>query len=346
MSKEKEYFIENLSMLLGSGMGVAEAVDSLMAELKPGKIKQMLEKFRYEIDNGSPVWLSLQKAGLAPVHVVSLIKVGEEAGRLSENLKIVSTEQQKERIFKSKIKSALMYPIMVLVLTLVIGIGIAWFILPRLATVFSQLKLDLPFITQALIALGEFLEQYGHIAVPAFICFFAATFYFIFMFKRTKRAGEYIILHLPLIKRLVRDAELSRFGYIMGTLVNAGLNINQALSSLSDVSKFVNYRKLYVYLRVSIEDGNSFKKSFELYKGINELIPIHVQGMIVAGEKSGNLADVFLKFGVIYEEKTDVTAKNLTVLLEPILLVIVWLGVVGVALAIILPIYSLIGGLN
>ncbi len=346
MNKDKEYFIENLSMLLSSGMGITEAIDSLRSELRPGKIKQTLEKLKYEIDNGSPIWLALQKVNLASSHVISLIRVGEEAGRLSENLKIVSIEQQKERVLKSKIKSALMYPILVLALTLIIGTGIAWFILPRLATVFSQLKLKLPFITQALISIGEFLGDYGHIAVPAFIIMFALIFYFIFIFKKTKIIGEHIILRLPLIKRLVQEAELARFGYIMGTLIQAGLNVNQALSSISDVSGFANYRKVYSYLRVSIEDGNSFKRSFEAYKGVDEFIPIHVQGMIVAGEKSGNLAEVFIKFGAIYEEKTDITAKNLTVLLEPILLVIVWLGVVGVALAIILPIYSLIGGLN
>lgn len=346
MSKERDYFIENLSMLLSSGMGVSQALNSLSPEMKSQRMKKALSEMRSEIDNGSPIWGALQKTNIVSPHVISLIRIGEESGRLSQNLKVVAVEQQKERLLKSKIRSALMYPILVLSLTLIIGTGIAWFILPRLATVFAQLKLELPFLTKALIELGNFLGDHGSLAVPLFILTLAIIFYFIFIFRGTKIAGEWIVFHLPVISNLMKEIELARFGYIFGTLLQAGLNVNQALSSLSEVSSFQAYRRFYAYLQASIEDGNSFQKSFAAYRGAQQLIPAHIQGMIASGEKSGSLAETFLKFGAIYEEKTEVTTKNLTVLLEPVLLVIVWLGVVGVALAIIMPIYGLIGGLN
>jgi len=346
MAKDKDYFIENLSLLLSSGMGISQALDALQPEMKSPQMKRVFQVMKTELDNGSPLWLALEKTAIVSPHVTSLIRVGEEAGRLAENLKVVSIEQQKERLLKSKIKSALMYPILVLSLTLIIGTGIAWFILPRLATVFAQLKLELPFITRALIGLGNFLGQYGSIAVPGFIIVVALAFYIVFFFKPTRSAGEWIIFHLPVVNRLIKEIELARFGYIFGTLLQAGLRVNQALSSLSEVSGFRAYRNLYSYLQQSIEDGNSFSKSFAEYPTIDMLIPAHVRGMISSGEKSGNLAETFLQFGTTYEEKTEVTTKNLTVLLEPVLLVIVWLGVVGVALAIIMPIYGLIGGLN
>ena len=347
MNKEAEYFIENLSMLLNAGMGIVEAVESMHAEMRSPKMRRLLDELREEMENGSPLWLALEKTKLVASHAVSLIRIGEESGRLSENLKVVSTEQQKERLLRSKLKSAMMYPVLVLILTLVIGTGIAWFILPRLATVFAQLKLQLPLVTRALIAIGNFLGQYGHIAIPAFLAVVSVAFYVIFILRGTKFIGEWIIFRLPVVKGLVREIELARLGYILGTLLKAGLTVNQALGSLSEVTSFVAYRRLYAHLRTSIEEGNSFQKSFAAYgRSANRLIPLYVQNMIVSGQKSGNLSEVFLKFGQVFEEKTETTAKNLTPLLEPVLLIIVWLGVVGVALAIILPIYSLIGGLN
>ncbi len=346
MGKEKDYFIENLGMLLSSGMGIISALNSVKEEIKSRSLIKQIDAIIEDIENGSPIWRALDKAQMVSPHVVSLIKIGEEAGRLSKNLEVVVIEQQKERLLKSKIRSAMMYPILVLTMTLVIGTGIAWFILPRLATVFAQLKLKLPFITKALIGFGTFLGQYGYIAVPVFLICLTLSIYFIFFFRRTKFIGEEIIFRTPGINQLLKEVEISRFGYMLGTLLDAGLTINTSLTSLAGVTSLGAYKKLYLFLRESIEDGNSFQKSFSAYPKASKLMSGPVQHMIVAGEESGNLSKTLLKIGEIYENKTETTSKNLTVLLEPILLFIVWIGVVGVALAIVLPIYSLIGGLN
>jgi len=132
----------------------------------------------------------------------------------------------------------------------------------------------------------------------------------------------------------------------LGTLLDAGLPIETALDSIKTSGAFIRYQKFYTFLKNSIESGNSFQKSFSHYRHINSLIPHSVQQMIIAGEQSGNLANILIKIGQSYTEKTEMTTKNIVIILEPILLIIVWLGVITVALSIILPIYSLIGGLN
>ena len=151
---------------------------------------------------------------------------------------------------------------------------------------------------------------------------------------------------LPGVKLLLKETELARFGYLLGTLLSAGLSPTEALHSLSEATSLSRYKKFYLYLQESITDGNSFKKSFVQYKNINKLFPVPMQQLIIAGEQSGTLSETLIKIGQNYEAKTDTTAKDLTIILEPILLVIVWLGVLAVAFAVILPIYSLIGGLN
>lgn len=346
IGKEKDFFIENLAMLLEAGNDILSAFDTIKAEMRSSRMLRIIDEMKENAEGGYSFWRILEQSGILSQQEVSLVRLGEESGRMVENLKLIAVRQQKEKDFRSRIRSAMTYPIIIFALTATVGIGIAWFILPKLATVFTGLKLRLPLITKALIALGNFLSDYGSMAIPLFLLTVFIIFYFIFIFKKTKFIGEAILFAFPAVKQLVQQVELSRFGYVLGNLLDAGLPILEALDSLRESTGSRLYHKFYAYLRDSIDEGNSFQQSFGLYQQADKLIPVSIQQMIVAGEHSGHLAQTLIKIGEIFEDKIDVTAKNLTVILEPILLVIVWFGVLAVALAVILPIYGLIGGLN
>jgi type II secretory pathway component PulF len=346
LGKEKEYFLENLSALLSSGMPMIEAMGAISEEVRSNKFKKIIQEMAENLKSGFSFSQAIEDSGIFSQHVASLIRIGERSGKLVENLKILAVEQEKETALKSKIRSATMYPAFVLFLTLVVGVGIAWFILPKLATVFSQLKISLPLITRMLISSGLFLNQSGMYAIPAFFVGLFLIFYFVFGFSKTKFMGEAVLFSLPGIKNLLKETELARFGYLFGTLLNSGLSPTESLDAIAGTTPFLRYRRLYLHLKESLKDGHSLKGSFTSFKKSQRLVPAPVISLIVAGEQSGNLSLTLLKIAQNYETKTDTTTKDLTVILEPILLVIVWLGVVGVALAVILPIYSLIGGLN
>jgi len=347
MPNEKDYFVENLAMLISSGMGIVEALDVIKTEIRSRKFQVIVENLKEELNGGSTLWAALDKAHIFSAQIISLIRLGEKSGRFSENLRAVASQQQKERNFQSKIRSAMMYPVLILSITIVIGVGIAWFILPKLSNVFFSLKIKLPLITKIFIALGVFLGQYGLIAVPLSLLAIVALAYFIFFYSKTSFIGQFILFRVPGVNRLIKEVEISRFGYIMGALLGVGLSITDTLDSLCDATNCRPYKKLYTHLRNNIiEEGHSFQESFSTYRKSKKLIPGPIQQMVAAGEQSGRLSETLLKVGESYEIKIEDTTKNLTVLLEPILLVIVWLGVVCVALAIILPLYSLIGGLN
>lgn len=128
--------------------------------------------------------------------------------------------------------------------------------------------------------------------------------------------------------------------------MGAGFSITEALKSMEQSSPFWFYKNFYHYLSSKISEGISLKDSFSGYKNINKLIPLPVQQIIFVGEKSGKLSESFSRIGKNYEDKLELTTKNLTIILEPVLLVLVWLGVVFLALAIILPVYNLIGQIN
>jgi hypothetical protein len=182
--------------------------------------------------------------------------------------------------------------------------------------------------------------------VPTFILGVSIFFYFLFFYKKTKFIGQAILFAIPGIKNLIREVELARFGYIMGTLLEAGLPVIEALDSLKESGTLRAYGKIYVQLKEGVEEGKSFEECFRSNRRIKKLIPTTIQSLIAVGERSGRLGKIFLNISESYENKTELTTKNLSVILEPLLLVVVWLGVVAVAMAVILPIYSLVGGLN
>lgn len=356
LGKERDYVVENLSMLVAAGMPIVSALDATEREVDSRRMKKILALIRDDIASGVPVWKALLETRLFADYTVSLIRLGEESGKLAENLKVVAVEQEKSRMFRARLHSAMLYPVFVLSLTVIVGVSVSWFILPKLAVVFTQMHIALPTITKVLIGIGIFLDMYGAVLVPMAILLLAALVYILFFFSKTKAIGQNILFSLPGIRALMKEVELARFGYLLGTLLTAGLPITHTLHSLSSAAEIGQYKKLYTHLADSVGDGNSFQKSFMLFQGkdglatlggeTKRLIPIPIQQLVVAGEQSGTLAETLLKIGTLYEAKSDITAKNLTTILEPILLVIVWLGVVAVALAIILPIYSLIGGFN
>jgi len=346
VGKEKDFFVDNLAMLVSSGMDFFSALDSIEKTAKSRMMKKIIVFLKFEVSGGSSLWKALEKTNLFSGYVNALIRMGEESGRLEENLAAIAIQQQKERAFRSKIYSAMMYPAFVFFLTIFIGIGISWFILPRLSTVFSQLNIDLPLVTKVLIGIGNFLKVYGYVAVPMFLILAITAFYFTFYFRKTKFIGQFLMLSFPKVRDLIKEVELARFGYNLGLLLEAGLPIIDALDSLCRGSEFYSYRKLYEHIKENIDKGNSFEKSLLSYKKAGKLIPLPVQQMIFASERSGKLTETLKRIGLIYEERTDNTTKNLATVLEPVLLVFVWLGVVSVAMAVILPIYSLVGGLN
>jgi len=205
LSKDTDYFIENLSMLVFSGMPVVDAINSITEEVHSKRMKVILGNVRMEIENGSAIWKALQGSDLFKEHSISLIRLGEESGKLTENLKVVAIEEQKDRMFKSKLHSAMMYPAFVMSITAVVGIGIAWFILPKLAVVFVQLKIKLPFVTKMLINFGAFLGQYGQYVIPLFITFIVLMYLVFFSFKKTKVIGQFVLFHIPGVKQLMKE---------------------------------------------------------------------------------------------------------------------------------------------
>lgn len=344
--QDKDSFFESLAEMLSSGIDIIVALESLKEETKSKKIYALCDELKTELENGSPIWKALDKRNLLPPHLLTLVKIGEESGNLAKNLKVVIDQQEKDRDFRGQLRSASLYPVFVLVLMFIVGGGVALFVLPRLSTVYKSLNVELPFITKVMIALGDFLNNYGIWAVIVIVLLFAGGYYMLFINKTTKLWGQKLTLHIPIIGRLIEEVELTRMGYLIGTLLNSGFPVVDSFNILANSTNYVKYQQFYAYIAEFIHNGWSFKQTFESNKKVAKILPVYPRQLIITGEKSGNLGDSFLKISEVYAKKNEDLLKNVGSLFEPVLLLIIWVGVAAIALAVILPIYSLIGNLT
>lgn len=343
---DREYFFENLSMLLSAGIDVATALSSLEKGVRTRRMKQIIGNILAHIDEGEPLSKAISREHLLSAEMLHLLTVGEQSGKLSENLTVIVNQIRKEKMFRSKLMSAMLYPLFVSALTVIVGLGIAWFLLPNLATVFGQLRIPLPLITRILIGVGAFLGTYGVVVVPGAVVGLTALTILFFTFDPMKHAGQRILFGVPGIRSVIQEIELGRFGYIVGSLLVAGIPFPEALTILAQTTGNWQYKRMYQSLRDSVVEGAGFAKSMKAYPHSDRFIPIPIQQLVASAETSGSLPETLVHIGELSDEKIDIVTKNLSTLLEPVLLVVVWLGVLWVAIAVILPLYSLIGGIN
>lgn len=338
---ERDYFIENLSLLISSGMGISSALSALSLSVKTMKMKKLTAAVESMVNSGIPLWKALSETRIVNERDISLIRSGEQSGKLVEHLNLVTLQQNKEKLFKSRLRSVLLYPGIVLFFSMAILISSFWLILPRFVSFFEEMDAEMPFITRVLISIGIFFQNYGFFVVPLVILFFILITYLLFFNKKTKFIGDSILFSLPGIKNLVQGVELAYFGYIFGALMQAGLEIKDSFEILQKGTRYDSYRNLYGNIKDRIIKGESFKKILLEYPKIDKYIPVPIQQLIFSAEKSGRLPEIFIRIGVIFEEKTEAMSRDLTTVLEPVILIIVGIIVGFVVISIMGPLYGL-----
>lgn len=338
--------MENISLLMSAGVDAATALDSVRASSRSPALANVVAAMQKDVYAGLPLWQTMERHNFLEPQYIWLLRIGEERGTLVENQAAIVKQQRKERQFMSRLRAALAYPLIVATVAIVAGLTISWFILPRLAQTFSQLDVPLPLLTRALISFGSFLSGYGALAVPLALVGFAAAMYLLFFAPRTKRIGQSLLMRTPGVGPIVQHGQLARFGFIFGSLQDVGVPITDVLASLAASEQVWDYRRLWLHLSKRIEAGETFESSLNSFSGVERLMPAPVRQMLISAEQAGRLAIAGQRIGAAYEEKIEVESKNLATTLEPLLLFVVWLGVVLLAIAIISPVYNILGGIK
>ncbi|MEQ1849518.1 MAG: type II secretion system F family protein [Candidatus Peribacteraceae bacterium] len=345
LGKEKAHFVENLAILLNSGLSVVDALKTIHMEIRLKPMKKLVSRIIDQVESGMPLWMSMDDQNFFSMYALALIRIGEESGALSRNMEYLSVQQEKDRALRGKVKMAMIYPSIVIVLTAIITLGLAWFVLPQLVGVLLALDAKLPLVTLIIIWVSNFFRDHGAVAVPSIFGLMLGTV-LLCKYTRLKGPSQQFIFRIPGIGTMARSATIARFGVILGSLLKAGVPLVESIKSMAEVTDIVSYREFYFRLGKEIEVGQSFAAAFESLKEAKHLLPASVQQLVITGEKSGKMSDMLLRIADIYEKKAEGAAERLPVVLEPMLLLFIG-GLVGtIAFAIIVPIYSIVGSVG
>lgn len=326
-----------LATMIESGLVLSEAMDILVEQQSNKKFRVVLEDISRDIKNGLDLTTAIKKhPDVFPPLYGNLVRSAEQAGNLDIILTQMADNLEKEREFRSKVRGAMIYPI-IIVLMMVAVIGIMmFFVIPRLTSLYTQSNIDLPLPTKILIGTSNFFINYWWVLLFSIIIF-------VIFFQRwvTTTSGRYLfdsfLLKAPILGKVIRGTALTNFTRTFGQLTSAGVPILESLSTIRDISGNAVYKKAINETYSGVERGLTFSAQLEAVG----VFPKIVSQMFKVGEETGKLDKVSFKLADYFEAEVDNLVKNLTVLIEPIVLILLGIGVGFIVLSTILPIYKL-----
>ncbi len=337
-------FTRELSILLRSGVSLGETLESLREKTESGTLRNIIVAVSSDVENGQSLAHALERFPKVfdPLYI-NLVRLGESSGTLRENLDFLTRQLEGSYILRQKVRGIMLYPVIVFSMAILLGGLMSIFILPRLIRLFDSFDIVLPLSTRLLLAIAWFMQLHG-------IAFFLSIGLFFFLFRLlvshrlVQPHWHRLILSLPVIGPLFRDIAVAHFFRDMGIMIQSGLPILEALAIEETVmeNRFLSIlvgRVSRVVAQGGSLSGELAKKEYRIFSPI-------VTKMIAAGERTGRLGETFFYLEHFFEDETDRKIKNMTVLLEPILLILVGAIVLFLSLAILTPIYSLTGSIR
>jgi len=335
---QKIIFTRNLGSMIKAGLSLAKSLNILEKQITNKRFKKVIESLEAEIRKGTPLSQACTiYPDVFPKLFTSMVKAGEESGKLSESLKIIADQLEGTYKLKQKIKGAMIYPGVIISIMIIIGVLMLVYVVPGITATFKDLKIELPLLTRILIGTSDFLKDNILITLFGAIFVFIA-FYLFYISKTGKRFFDYIFLRLPVIGNLVKETNSARITRTISSLLSSGVPYSEAVSITRDVVQNGYFKDMLTTAISIVEKGGTISSVFmENVK----LCPIFVAEMVVVGEETGKLPDMLMEVATFYEESVDQKTKNMATIIEPVLMVIIGLAVGFFALAMIKPIYSL-----
>jgi len=340
---EQIIFTKNLSGMIKAGLSLSRALSVLKKQTKNSKFNKILMSLTSDINSGETFSTALLKfPDIFSKLFTSMIRAGEESGNLAGALSDVAINLEKSNSLTKKIKGALIYPGVIMSAMVVIGVLMFAFVVPTLANTFKELGVVLPLSTRILIFLGNF---FSNNLILTFVIILGIGFglYLTFRAKFMAKYIDFFIMKIPVINNLARELNTARTARTMSSLLLSGVSITRAVEITEDVVQNVYYKKVLNEAKVAIEKGAPFSQAFEAN---TKLYPIIMSEMVQVGEETGKLSDMLLQIALFYEEEIENKTKNLSTIIEPLLMIVIGAGVGFFAISMISPLYSILGSIN
>lgn len=336
--KEKMMFARNLGIMIASGLPTPKAVSNLGKQTKNKRFQKILEDVFEEVQSGKSLSEGLGKyPGVFGDLFINMVHVGEISGNLEEVLDIVATQLEKEHDIVSKVRGAMIYPAVILAAMAGIGVIMMTYVLPKLLGVFKEMDAELPPMTKMVISISDAFSQHSIIVIISMIVL-AVSVKLLMQQELGKKALSFVAVHVPVISNIIIKMNCARFARIYSSLLKSGINAVDALNIISNTLTNYYYRKA---LKNSIEEIQKGSPLSKIISGYPILFPVLVPQIIEVGEETGKTESVLLKLAEFYEEEVSSITKNMSSIIEPILMLVIGGAVGFFAIAMLQPMYSM-----
>lgn len=335
---EQVLFAKRLSFLIKAGVSILESITMIRNQTKSKRKRKIFNTIIQDISAGQFLSTSLEKYGhLFGEFTVNIIRVGENAGVLSENLIYLADELAKRQALQRKVQGALVYPIFITIATLGVTGLLIMFIFPKIMPIFISLNITLPLTTRILLAVSVYLQDWGFLTLLGVI--FGIIIFTIVrnIVLPIRKATDWILLKLPIAGTIARAYNSANFCRTLGLNIRAGVNLVEAMHITARVTKNIIYKNAYLDIAEHIVKGEKISSTMMHYP---KLFPDMLPHMILIGETTGSLPNTLSYLSDLYESEVDESTKNLSNSIEPILLMTMGILVGLIAVSVISPIYE------
>lgn len=328
----------NLASMLKAGLPLSRALSVIERQSKNPRMKGVMKSVRESINKGDQFNAALKAfpETFSPLYV-AMVRAGEESGGLAPALETIGMQLERSSNLRKKIKGAMIYPAIVISVMCIIGVLMMIYVMPTMTATFVKMEIELPATTRLLIGMSTlFSEHYlalliGSIASVASLISFVRT-------RVGKRVWHYILIHMPVIGNLVKETNSAYTARTLSSLLSSGVDVIGAIKITEDVLQNVYYKAIMEKAAKEVEKGNVLSETFIANE---HLYPILVGEMVSVGEETGQISGMLSEIAGFYEREVEQKTKDLSTIIEPILMVLIGGGVVFFALAMIAPIYSI-----
>lgn len=339
-SKDKVFFTRQLATLVEAGLPITQSLRTILEQTRNRKMQEVVQAVVASVEGGRTLHESFAKHPYVFSHLyIALVKAGEASGTLDKALKRVADQQEKDEAIMRRIRGAMYYPAIVLVVISLVLIFMLVTIVPQIEQLYAGLGKPLPLATAVLVGMSSFLTTFWWLVGGVVL----VGVYFLRQYARTESGREVfdnLKLNTPIVKRLFRKMYMARFTRTAETLLETGVPMLDMLSIAADAVDNVHVARNIHTAADRVKGGMALSKSLSDQEYFAQLVP----QMIKIGEKSGRISQMLAKIARVYEDELDEEIKAISTIIEPALMVVMAVIAGGLVMAVLMPMYSLVAG--
>jgi type IV pilus assembly protein PilC len=336
--REKIIFARNLATMVQAGLPLSRALQIFAKQTQNPKFKMVLRSLIEDINKGTSLSDSMAKFdNVFPPVFISMVRAGEESGGLVEALNVVGGQMEKSYMLKKKVRGAMMYPAIVCLVMIAVGVLMMIYVVPGLSATFKEVGVPLPPLTRVVVGISDFLQNELILSLVS-AASFAGAFWWFAHTPFGDRWLSWLILRAPVFSKLVKEFNSAMVTRTLSSLISAGVDIVRAIDITKDVVGGVFYKETLEIAKENIQKGVPLSKVFQERP---DIYPIMVGDMMEVGEETGQLSAMLLKIAIFYEEEVDAATADMSKIIEPLLMVMIAIFVGIFAVAMITPMYTL-----